>query len=125
MNAIPLWVETSVPMNFEEMSVDELWKLREEVSRVLEGKLNAEKKKLEQRLTHLAGTLERAEDKLKRRMYPKVFPKYRNPSNPSETWSGRGKQPAWVLTALEAGKTLGELAIEGQIDRSFELAGQT
>ena len=26
----------------------------------------------------------------------KVPAKYKNPSNPSETWTGRGKMPAWV-----------------------------
>ena len=31
----------------------------------------------------------------------KVAPKYRNPANAKETWSGRGKQPRW-LTALTA-----------------------
>ncbi|MBH1647730.1 H-NS histone family protein [Stenotrophomonas maltophilia] len=31
----------------------------------------------------------------------KVAPKYRNPANPKETWTGRGKQPRWMadLTA--------------------------
>lgn len=28
-------------------------------------------------------------------------PKYRNPGNPQETWTGRGKAPAW-LVKLEA-----------------------
>ncbi|RME57731.1 H-NS histone family protein [Candidatus Parcubacteria bacterium] len=30
-----------------------------------------------------------------------VPPKYRNPDNPSETWTGRGRQPKWVQQALE------------------------
>lgn len=40
-----------------------------------------------------------------------VAPKYRNPSNSAETWTGRGKQPHWVRNALAAGKTLEQLAI--------------
>ncbi|WP_246670302.1 H-NS histone family protein [Bradyrhizobium stylosanthis] len=28
-----------------------------------------------------------------RRPYPTVRPRYRNPKNPPETWSGRGKCP--------------------------------
>ncbi len=28
--------------------------------------------------------------------------KYRNPDNPSETWTGRGKRPMWVNRLLEA-----------------------
>ena len=29
--------------------------------------------------------------------------KFRNPSNPSETWSGRGRQPGWYKDAVAAG----------------------
>jgi hypothetical protein len=36
--------------------------------------------------------------------------KYRNPSNPILTWSGRGKRPAWVNEALASGMTLEDLA---------------
>ncbi len=36
--------------------------------------------------------------------------KYRNPDNPQETWSGRGRKPAWIKEWLEAGKQLEELA---------------
>lgn len=38
-------------------------------------------------------------------------PKYANPADPSETWSGRGRRPRWVQAALEAGKSLDDLAI--------------
>jgi len=29
--------------------------------------------------------------------------KYRNPENPKQTWSGRGRRPAWYNDALEKG----------------------
>lgn len=29
-----------------------------------------------------------------------IAAKYRNPSNPSETWAGRGKQPTWLATIV-------------------------
>ena len=38
--------------------------------------------------------------------------KYLNPENPTQTWSGRGKQPKWVKEALAKGKTLEQLSIE-------------
>lgn len=41
-----------------------------------------------------------------------VPPKYRNPSNTPETWTGRGRQPAWVKAHLEGGGTLESLMIE-------------
>jgi DNA-binding protein H-NS len=33
-------------------------------------------------------------------------PKYRHPENASVTWSGRGRQPAWIKDALAKGKSL-------------------
>lgn len=30
-----------------------------------------------------------------------VAPKYRNPADPSQTWSGRGRQPAWFAAAIK------------------------
>ncbi len=33
----------------------------------------------------------------------KVAPKYRNPDNPTETWSGRGRKPRWFEEALARG----------------------
>ena len=30
-----------------------------------------------------------------------VAPKYRNPENASQTWSGRGKRPLWFVAALK------------------------
>ena len=43
-----------------------------------------------------------------RRKYPKLLPKYYNPSEPKEKWSGRGKRPRWLLVALQSGHTLEE-----------------
>jgi len=40
-----------------------------------------------------------------------VAPKYRNPADPSQTWSGRGKRPRWYNDALKAGKKEKDLAI--------------
>jgi DNA-binding protein H-NS len=42
----------------------------------------------------------------------KVAPKYRNPGNSAETWTGRGRKPLWVVAALESGKQLQDLAIK-------------
>ncbi|WP_298938378.1 H-NS histone family protein [uncultured Ruegeria sp.] len=41
----------------------------------------------------------------------KTAPKYANPDDPSQTWTGRGRKPAWVKEALEAGKSIDDLAI--------------
>lgn len=41
----------------------------------------------------------------------KVAPKYRNPDNASETWSGRGKQPRWLQAYTSAGRVLDDFLI--------------
>ncbi len=33
----------------------------------------------------------------------KVAPKYRNPANEKDTWSGRGRQPRWLAALTGAG----------------------
>ncbi|MEI4471946.1 H-NS histone family protein [Frigidibacter sp. MR17.24] len=38
-------------------------------------------------------------------------PKYANPDNPDDTWSGRGRRPRWVEQALASGRELSDLAI--------------
>ena len=42
----------------------------------------------------------------------KVAPKYRNPANPSETWSGRGRQPRWLAALVQKGKEPSEFLIK-------------
>ena len=34
-----------------------------------------------------------------------VAPKYRDPQNPNNTWTGRGKPPRWLADAIAAGKS--------------------
>jgi DNA-binding protein H-NS len=41
----------------------------------------------------------------------KAQPKYQNPADKSQNWSGRGRQPRWIVDALNNGKTLEDLKI--------------
>lgn len=100
----PLGLEEMQRRDLKSMSVDELWDLHGEVVAELSRKIAAEKSKLDERLHSLSH---------ERRPYPKVLPKYRNPSNPVETWTGRGKQPRWLRTQLRSGKKLDDFRIEG------------
>ncbi len=38
-------------------------------------------------------------------------PKYANPADPSQTWSGKGRQPAWYREATAAGKAPADMEI--------------
>jgi len=37
--------------------------------------------------------------------------KYRNPSNPEQTWSGKGRRPNWINEADAAGRNIGDFLI--------------
>ena len=41
----------------------------------------------------------------------KLPPKFMNPENPEQTWTGRGKRPAWLNEALASGKRLEDMKI--------------
>lgn len=41
----------------------------------------------------------------------KLSPTYRNPNNPEETWTGRGRKPKWLVAALDAGSTVDQCRI--------------
>ena len=102
----------------QSMSADEMWSLLEQVASILARKIAEEKAMLEERLRSLEyphGEVSANESETSRnrtrRPYPKVLPKYQNPRNPAERWSGRGKQPHWVRAQLKAGKKLEHLRI--------------
>ena len=42
----------------------------------------------------------------------KVAPKYRNPAHPKETWTGRGKQPRWLVALTAKGKKADDFLIK-------------
>jgi DNA-binding protein H-NS len=98
------------------LDFEELWLLHEELTKMLSEKITAEKLELEKRLAQLnpeqigaaGGASSTAHP---RRKYPKVLPKYLNPSAPGETWSGRGKRPRWLVAALQSGHNLEEFQI--------------
>ncbi|MBS7457801.1 H-NS family nucleoid-associated regulatory protein [Coralloluteibacterium stylophorae] len=42
----------------------------------------------------------------------KVPPKYRNPANAEETWTGRGKQPRWLAAEVANGRKVEDFLIQ-------------
>jgi DNA-binding protein H-NS len=110
-------------LNLDSMSVDEMWQLHEEIGRVLSLRLTSEKRELEKRLEQLRRDKQLpSSNEMKeltrapRRNYPRVHPKYQNPQEPHETWSGRGKTPRWLVAALKTGHKLEDFAISHAAD---------
>jgi DNA-binding protein H-NS len=107
-------------MDLEAMPLDDLWSLHELINNVLSARIIVEKQQLESRLVQLnrekdtqvsAEKSKRSGRERPRRKYPKVFPRYQNSAVPSETWSGRGKQPRWLVAALKAGGKIEDFRI--------------
>jgi len=110
-------------LDLEAMPLDDLWALHEQISSILSKRIIAEKRQLENRLLQLnrgkdaLGSVklklepDKANRERPRRKYPRVFPKYQNPDVPTETWSGRGKRPRWLVSALKAGGTVEDFKI--------------
>src|SRR4051812_13556486 len=99
-------------INLKQLSVDELLALRLQINDMLKARVGRERRDSEARLKRLQQfkTATRRQDdgrktkrradskkqmakKKKTKSMNKVAPKYRNPDNPSETWSGRGLHP--------------------------------
>jgi DNA-binding protein H-NS len=87
----------------KELTLDDLWSLRSEVLGILEKKFKQKTSLLEQRLRRLRAP--------ERRPYPPVKPKYCNSEQPSETWSGRGKKPRWLVEQLKMGRLVEDFRI--------------
>ena len=109
--------------DLEAMDFDQLWLLHDQLTKLLSEKIATEKLQLERRLAQLSQVeqtrdIEGTPANRPRRKYPKVEPKYWNPSQQTQKWSGRGKQPRWLVAALSTGRKLEEFLI----DRSVDLA---
>ena len=113
-------------LDLDLIPLDELWSLHEQITKVLSARIVAQKQALEGRLRQLnlgrvpadAVVVDlkpgRGNATRQRRKYPRVLPKYQNPSEPTETWSGRGKRPRWLVSALNAGARIEDFAIANE-----------
>jgi DNA-binding protein H-NS len=102
--------------DLETLTVDELWDLHEEIAATLALRLTSEKNVLEERLRQLNQQNHLAEGKtgttdVFRRRRP-VTPKYQNPDQPADTWSGRGKKPRWLTKLITSGRHIEDFLIE-------------
>jgi DNA-binding protein H-NS len=108
----------TMTLNLKKLSVDELLILRDRINAMLETRVVRERQELEARLERLqrfktvsskpstnksspATANKLAKSKNMKR--GKVAPKYRNPENHNETWSGRGLRPRWMCAAMNDG----------------------
>ncbi|MBW6494429.1 MAG: H-NS histone family protein [Burkholderiaceae bacterium] len=98
------------------MTVEQLRKLQVSASEELKKREKAEKRNALKAIRELAEARgfsldELFEEKQARAQRTKGVAKYRNPADASQTWTGRGRKPVWVLSWLAAGKSIEKLAI--------------
>ncbi len=102
-------------VDLEKMSLEELKKLQKDVANEIKNFKDRDKKKklaeveafARERGLNPADLSEIA----RRRTRKPAKPKYANPNDPAQTWSGRGRRPRWLDEALSKGNTLDEMAI--------------
>jgi DNA-binding protein H-NS len=102
-------------IDLEELSLDELKKLQKDVSNEIKNYKDREKKRALAEVEAFARErgLNPADlsELVKRRTRKPAKPKYANPENPDQTWTGRGRRPRWIEDALAGGKTLDQMSV--------------
>ena len=68
---------------------------------------------LQKKASELGFTVEELVGQSRRRGAParRGAPKYRHPENPQNTWTGKGRQPAWYREHMERGGKPEDLAV--------------
>ncbi|HEX3556097.1 MAG TPA: H-NS histone family protein [Thermoanaerobaculia bacterium] len=106
----------SSSIDLSKLSIEELESLAKDIETEVTTRRQAERERVLGQMRELAASLGLTLEDVVRLERGKggaggAQAKYRSPSDPSLTWSGRGKRPAWVNEALAAGKSLDDLAI--------------
>lgn len=104
-----------IPMDISNLPIPELKRLLAQIPKEIERRQKEEKSKVLKELESIAAERGFALDELmggrvKKERAP-VAAKYRHPSNPELTWSGRGRQPKWVAEFLQKGGSLAKLEV--------------
>lgn len=101
--------------NLNDLSLAELKDLRARVERAISGYEDRKKREALTELEDVARKMgyslaDLTGAQIARKRKP-VAAKYANPADPAETWTGRGRKPRWVQAALDAGKSMADLAL--------------
>ena len=99
-------------MDLDNLSLKELKKLRNDVDKAIKSFETRKKKEalaaLEAKAAEMGFSLGELTGGAVKKSAP---PKYQNPDNVGQKWTGRGRQPAWFKAAIEAGKSPDDLLI--------------
>jgi DNA-binding protein H-NS len=107
-------------INLDKMSLKELVELETKVKKAIAQVRDQEKNELKRKMAELAGTHGFSVNELfgggrggrgAAKGKSLGIAKYANPENKSDTWTGRGRKPNWVLERLKKGAKLSDFEI--------------
>jgi DNA-binding protein H-NS len=91
--------------SLDKMSYAELVRVEMQVARLKIEKQNSERAEIRQKAIAMAKAYGFELDELfGKGGKGKVSVKYRDPKNPENTWTGRGRMPRWLAAAIKGGK---------------------
>ena len=94
-------------MDISKLSLTDLKKLKTKVDHAIstfeERRLEHARAALEAKAKELGVSLAEVMNASPKRRRSSPNPKYVNPENPEETWSGRGRSPVWMKQLLDKG----------------------
>ena len=105
--------------DLSEYNLSELKGLQHEIEREIKSREQDEVKKAREQILSIAQSVGLPIEQLIANVGKKsnaaktatVRAQYRNPADSEQTWSGRGRQPRWVVEAIAKGKKLDEFRI--------------
>jgi DNA-binding protein H-NS len=90
--------------NLDKLTYAQLLEREQEIARLKTEKQTSERAALKEKLTAIARDagfdINELFGKVKKGK-GSVVPKYRDPKNPENTWTGRGRPPRWLAAALK------------------------
>ena len=103
-------------MRLDKMSLKELMDLEKKIKTAISVTKERERGQLRSKIEDLAAKSGFSMDELfnSRRngaRHKMIVPKYMNPENASETWSGRGRKPKWLVSKLKRGAKIEQFAL--------------
>lgn len=100
-------------------NLSELKRLQVDIESEIKGRQQQEVKRAREQIMSIAQSVGVSLEELitdagkkSKRKSVEVRAQYRNPSDDQQTWSGRGRQPKWVVEALAAGKKMDDFRIQ-------------
>lgn len=102
-------------IDLNDLSLKELRDLQSQVAKAISNFEDRRKKQalaeLEEKAREMGFSLAELTGSTPVRKRTPAVAKYANPSDQSDTWSGRGRKPRWFVTALAAGRRPDDLMV--------------